>query len=70
MADLHKLQEIGITGIIFELTPWTQVLLEKPAVAQLLKNFPIFYRTRSFITMFTTARHWFLSSPYYPILFL
>jgi hypothetical protein len=46
---------------IYFLTPWNKVLLEKPGVAQLLKNFPIFYRTGSFITMFTTARQWFLS---------
>jgi len=30
-------------------------------VTQLVKNFPVFYRTRRFITLFTTARHWSLS---------
>jgi hypothetical protein len=30
-------------------------LLEKPPVAQLLKNFPTFYGTRRFFTMFTRA---------------
>jgi hypothetical protein len=34
--------------------------LEKPPVAQLLKNFPIFYGTRRFFTVFTRALHWFL----------
>jgi hypothetical protein len=37
------------------------VLLEKPPVAQLLKNLSIFYDTRRFITVFTRARHWPLS---------
>jgi hypothetical protein len=30
-------------------------LLEKPAVAQLLKNFPTFYGTQRFIIIFTIA---------------
>jgi hypothetical protein len=30
-------------------------VLETPIVAQLLKNFPTFYRIRRFITMFTRA---------------
>jgi len=34
-----------------------KVLPEKPTVAQLLIQFPAFYRTRTFITIFTTA--WF-----------
>jgi hypothetical protein len=38
-----------------------QVLLEKLQVAQLVKKFPVFYGTRRFITVFTTARHWDLS---------
>jgi hypothetical protein len=49
-------------------------LLEKPPFAQQLKNFPIFYGTRGFITMFTRALHWSLpwgrsiqSIPPYPI---
>jgi hypothetical protein len=32
-----------------------------PPVAQLVKNFPTCYGTRSFITVFTRSRHWFLS---------
>jgi hypothetical protein len=43
------------------LTPWSWALLEKPPVAQLLKNFPTFYGTRRFITVFTRALHWSLS---------
>jgi len=44
-----------------QLTPWSRVLLEKLTVTQLVKKFPAFYGTRSFITMFTKARHLFLS---------
>jgi hypothetical protein len=46
------------------------VLLEKPPVVQLLKNFPKFYGTRRFITVFTRSLplepH--SSNPYHPIL--
>jgi hypothetical protein len=41
----------GWLKIVVIKTPWSQVLLEKPPVAQLLKNFPIFYGTRRFITV-------------------
>jgi hypothetical protein len=41
---------------------WSWDLLEKPIVAQLLKNFPAFYGTRRFVTVFTRALHWFISS--------
>jgi hypothetical protein len=44
-----------------KLTPRSWVLLEKPPVAQLLKNFPIRYGTRTFITVLITALHWSLS---------
>jgi hypothetical protein len=36
-------------------------LLEKPPIVQLLKNFPAFYGTWRFITVFTRALHWSLS---------
>jgi hypothetical protein len=38
-------------------------LLEKPLLVQLLKNFPPFYGTRRFITVFTRALHWSLPEP-------
>jgi hypothetical protein len=38
-----------------------QQLLEKLPIVQLLKNFPAFYETRRFITVFTRAFHWSLS---------
>jgi hypothetical protein len=43
------------------LTSRSLALLEKPPVTQLLKNFPPFYKTRRFITVFTRALHWSLS---------
>jgi hypothetical protein len=33
--------------------PWSWALLEEPPIVQLLKNFPAFYGTRRFITVFT-----------------
>jgi hypothetical protein len=48
----------GRTG---ELTPWISILLEKPPVTQLLGNFPKFYGTWKFITVFTRTRHWSIS---------
>jgi len=47
--------------LYFQLTRWSRVLLQKLTVTQLVKKFPAFYRTRRFITVFTTARHWSLS---------
>jgi hypothetical protein len=46
---------------LIKLTPCSWTLLEKPPVVQLLKNFPKFYGTRRFITVFTRALHWSLS---------
>jgi hypothetical protein len=39
------------------LTPWCRVLIEKVTVTQLVKNIPLSYGTRKFITVFTKARH-------------
>jgi hypothetical protein len=36
-------------------------LVEKPPVAQLLKKFPTFYESQSFITVFRRALHWSIS---------
>jgi hypothetical protein len=36
-------------------------LLEKPPIVQPLKNFPAFYGTRRFISVFTRVLHWSLS---------
>jgi hypothetical protein len=42
-------------------TPKSSLILDKPLVAQPLKNFPTFYEKRTFITAFITVRHWSLS---------
>jgi hypothetical protein len=42
-----------LTYLLMELS-----LLEEPPILQLLKNFPVFYGTRRFITVFTKALHW------------
>ena len=56
---------IGMKSIIeltpYYLTAWNEVLLEKRTGFQLVKKFPAFYGTRSFVTTFTSARHLSLS---------
>jgi hypothetical protein len=47
--------------ITYLLTPWSRVLLEKLTGFKLVKKFPEFYRTRRFITAFTSAHHLSLS---------
>jgi len=42
---------------IHSLTPWSRALLENPTCSQLIKKFPGFYGTRTFISAFTSARH-------------
>jgi len=44
------------------LTPWGRVLFEKIIVTQLANKFSTFYETQRFITLFTRAHHWSLSS--------
>jgi hypothetical protein len=44
-----------------QLTPWSWALLEKLPVVHPHKNFPTFYGTRRFLTVFTRALHWSLS---------
>jgi hypothetical protein len=43
-------------------TPWCRVPLQKLMLALIVSKFPVFYGTRSFITVFTTAPHYTLSS--------
>ena len=47
--------------ITYLLTPYSTVPLQKLTGSQLVKKFPTFYRTRRFITAFTSARHLSLS---------
>jgi hypothetical protein len=39
------------------LTSWRGTILDKPPVVQPIKNFPTFYGTVRFITVFTRALH-------------
>jgi len=43
--------------LTYLLTPWSRVFLEKLTGFQLIKKSPKFYRTRRFITAFTSSRH-------------
>ena len=43
--------------LTYLITPWSRVLLEKLTVSKLVKQFPILYGTRKFITAFTSVRH-------------
>jgi len=47
--------------LTYLLTSWSRVLLEKPTGFLVIKKFPAFYRTRNFITAFTSDRHLSLS---------
>ena len=56
-------QDTGLCkcDILYLLTPWCRVLLEKPTGLQLVKKFPAFHGTRRFITALTSVRHLSLS---------
>ena len=47
--------------LMYLLTPWCRVLLEKLTGLQLVKKFPAFHGTRRFITALKGVRHLFLS---------
>jgi hypothetical protein len=55
---MHR--ETLVAHVEIKLSPWIKDLLEKLIVPQIVKKFLAFYGTRKFITVFTTARHWFL----------
>jgi hypothetical protein len=74
-TTLHDVTTQKTTTCNYLLTPCSRVLLEKLIVTQLVKTFPAFYRTRRFITVFTTAATGpdsepDASSPHLPTLFL
>ena len=48
--------------LIYILTPWYRVLLEKLTGLQQVKKFPAFHGTRRFITALTNVHHLSLSS--------
>jgi hypothetical protein len=52
---------IQIAFLIYLLTPWSRVLLEKLTGSQLVMKFPEFYGIRKFTTTFTSAHHLSLS---------
>ena len=52
---------IVATLLIYLLTPWCRLLLEKLTGLQLVKKFPAFHETRRFITALTSFRHLSLS---------
>jgi hypothetical protein len=51
---------VAILCVFTYLQSWD--FLDKLPIVQLLKNFPAFYGTQRFITMFTRALYWSLSS--------
>ena len=55
----HRVKPDFLTTYL--LTPWCRVLLEKLTSLQLVKKFPAFHATRSFITALTSVRHLSLS---------
>jgi hypothetical protein len=57
---IYLLVDLFTYLLTFVVTPWSRVL-EKLTGSPLVKNFPAFYRTRKFITTFTSANHLSLS---------
>jgi len=47
----------NMIGSTYLLSPWKRVLLEKLTGSQVVKKFPAFYGTQTFISAFTCARH-------------
>jgi len=54
-----SLPSVGILS--YSLTPWCRVFLEKLTGLQLVKKFPVFHGTRTFITALTSVRQLSLS---------
>jgi len=61
LEELIYLLTLFIYLLTYLLTPCSRVLLEKLTGSQLVNKFPAIYGTRKFITVFTRARHLFLS---------
>jgi hypothetical protein len=49
-----------IWTLVNQLTAWSRVIFKKLTIAQLVKKFPAYYGTISFITVFTRTRQWSL----------
>jgi len=67
--DRHRSDWDLQISLTYLLTPWCRVLLEKLTGLQLVKKFPAFHGTRTFITALTSVRHLSLSwaNPIQPI---
>jgi hypothetical protein len=60
LCSRFKILSVSTTGypyfnlllVYSRLTTWRCALLQKPPIVQLLNNFPTFYGTRKFITVF------------------
>ena len=61
MLWVGKPEERKYYVILYLLTPWCRVLLQKLTGLQLVKKFPAFYGTRRFIAALTSVRHLSLS---------
>jgi hypothetical protein len=59
--ELHHLVLGYSICITYWLPPWSRVLLENLTGSHLVKKFPAFYEIRVIVTVFTSARHLFLS---------
>jgi len=60
-SGVHRASYSMSIGVLYLLTPWCRVLLEKLTGLQLVKKFPAFDGTRLFITALTSVRHLSLS---------
>jgi hypothetical protein len=60
-------QNFYFRHLAYLLTAWSTVLLDKLTGLQLVKKFPAFYATRSFITAFTSACHLSVLSQLNPV---
>ena len=58
---MAKTGKVTVGLLTHLLTPWCRVLLEKLTGLQLVKKFPTFHGTRTFITELTSVRHLSLS---------
>lgn len=53
---------VHIPTYFWFLTPWGRLILEKLTAALLLKKYGVLHGIKSFVTVFTAARRWSLSS--------
>jgi len=60
---IHLLSYLLTYSFTYKLSPCSTVLLEKLTGYLLVKKFPVFYGTRGFITLFTSAHHLSLAKP-------